>query len=63
MRKVGRLRRDLMGAAPSVVLVRIRGRGELMGDEARQLAGEKRAAARAERRAVAHSLVCSPPVV
>jgi hypothetical protein len=55
------LRRDLAGVALAALLARIRGRDELTGDEALQLAAEEQAAARAEFRAATQAVAPAQP--
>ena len=55
------LRRDLAGTALAAVLAKVRGRDELTGDEALQLAAEEKAAARAQSRAAARAVAPGQP--
>ena len=55
------LRRDLAGGPLAAVLTRIRGREELTGDQALQLAAEEKAAARAEFRAATPAVAPAQP--
>ena len=56
------LQRDLAAVALATVLAKVRGRDELTGDEALQLAAEENVAARTESRAAAQAAAPGQPV-